>query len=60
MIQIKRYDIANASYQKQVTIYYDDQVDLKASILYFHGGGFLYGSREDLPELHIETITKAG
>lgn len=60
MIQIKRYDIANASYQKQVTVYYDDQVDLKASILYFHGGGFLYGSREDLPELHIETITKAG
>ena len=60
MIQIKRYDIVNTTYKKQVTVYYDDQVELKASILYFHGGGFLYGSREDLPELHIETITKAG
>ena len=60
MIQIKRYDIANTTYKKQVTVYYDDQVELKASILYFHGGGFLYGSREDLPELHIETVTKAG
>ena len=52
MIQTKRYD--------NVTVYYDDQVTLKASILYFHGGGFLYGSREDLPELHISTITQAG
>lgn len=52
MIQTKRYD--------NVTVYYDDQVTLKASILYFHGGGFLYGSREDLPELHINTITQAG
>ncbi len=60
MIQIKRYDIEHADYKKQVTVYYDDQVSLKASILYFHGGGFLYGSREDLPELHIETITQAG
>lgn len=52
MIQIKRYD--------NVTVYYDDQVTLKASILYFHGGGLLCGSREDLPELHINTITQAG
>ena len=52
MIQIKRYD--------NVTVYYDDAVTLKASILYFHGGGFLYGSREDLPELHIIMLTQAG
>lgn len=51
MIQTKRYD--------NVTVYFDDQVTLKASILYFHGGGFLYGSREDLPELHINTDRKS-
>ena len=60
MIQIKHYDIEHSLYKKQVTVYYDDEVTLKASILYFHGGGLLYGSREDLPELHLETITKAG
>ena len=60
MIQIKKYDIEHADYKKQVTVYYDDEATLKASIIYFHGGGFLYGSREDLPEFHIKTITKAG
>ncbi len=60
MIQTKHYNIEHSSYKKQVTVYYDDTVTLKAGILYFHGGGLLYGSREDLPELHIETITKAG
>ena len=60
MIQIKHFPIEHMNYKKQVTIYYDDETTLKASILYFHGGGLLYGSREDLPELHIETMTKAG
>lgn len=60
MIQIKHYDIEQTPYKKQVTVYYDNTATLKASILYFHGGGFLYGSRNDLPERHLETITKAG
>jgi acetyl esterase/lipase len=60
MLQIKTYDIEHAEYQKKVTVYQEDSLELKAAILYFHGGGLLYGTREDLPELHIETITKAG
>ncbi len=60
MLQTRTYDIAYAEYQKKVTVYQDDSVKIKAAILYFHGGGLLYGTREDLPELHIETITKAG
>lgn len=60
MIQIKHYDIEHSLYKKQVTVYYDDEVTLKASILYFHGGGLLCGSREDLPDLHLESITQAG
>ena len=60
MLQIKTIDIDYAEYQKKVTVYYNDSVELKAAILYFHGGGLLYGTREDLPELHINTITNAG
>lgn len=60
MIQIKRFDLEHSEYNKKMTLYIDDSVESKAAILYFHGGGLLYGSREDLPELHIETMTKAG
>lgn len=41
------------------TIYRED-APVKACILYFHGGGLLYGSREDLPDRHIRTLTGAG
>lgn len=32
----------------------------KGMILYFHGGGFVYGSKYDLPNHHIDIMTKAG
>lgn len=60
MVHIKRFELDYADYKKQATLYFDDEVCLKAVILYFHGGGLLYGLREDLPELHIDTLTKAG
>ena len=60
MLQINTYEIEHSTYPKKVTVYQDNEVSTKASILYFHGGGLLFGTREDLPELHIETITKAG
>ena len=47
MLQIKTIDIDYAEYHKKVTVYYNDSVELKAAILYFHGGGLLYGTRED-------------
>ena len=42
------------------TIYKKNDIPQKAVILYFHGGGLVYGSREDLPDFHIETLTNAG
>ncbi|MBQ4045749.1 MAG: alpha/beta hydrolase fold domain-containing protein, partial [Lachnospiraceae bacterium] len=41
-------------------IYRDPDVSPRVCLLYFHGGGLLYGSREDLPELHLKTLTGAG
>ena len=60
MLQINRYDIENENYNKKLTVYLDNAVTLKGSILYFHGGGLIFGSREDLPELHVQTLTSAG
>ena len=45
---------------KYATIYSDSGVTPKACILYFHGGGLLYGRRDDLPALHTDLLTKAG
>ncbi|MGN1142221.1 MAG: alpha/beta hydrolase [Oliverpabstia sp.] len=60
MISKKQLSIPNNLYEKNVTIYDDPSIPLKADILYFHGGGLLYGQREDLPQLHIDTFTQAG
>ena len=42
------------------TIYFDSDQIPKAFILYFHGGGLVYGDRNDLPSLHLETFTGNG
>lgn len=40
---------------------YSSQVNnSKAVILYFHGGGLLMGQREDLPQYHLDRLTKSG
>nr|WP_317282901.1 alpha/beta hydrolase [uncultured Sellimonas sp.] len=44
----------------QITVYRNPNVHPRACILYFHGGGLLYGSRKDLPELHLKFLTEAG
>lgn len=54
------YELSGAVCSKKATIYKNESVDPKACILYFHGGGLLYGNREDLPERHLETLTGAG
>ena len=60
MLQEKEYVLSETPCVKKATLYYDSEVPAKACLLYFHGGGLLYGSRTDLPELHKETFTKAG
>lgn len=32
----------------------------KATLLYFHGGGLLYGTRNDLPEVYCELLVESG
>ena len=60
MLQKQDYTLSVSPYKKQVTRYTDSSFPTKARILYFHGGGLLYGSREDLPMLHISRLTQAG
>ena len=60
MQEKKELLICSTPYLKSATVYSDTDVTLKACILYFHGGGLLYGQRDDLPPLHIERMTKAG
>ncbi len=33
---------------------------IKATILYFHGGGLIFGDRDDLPLSYVELLTSAG
>lgn len=60
MISEKTIIVSKSEFLKKATIYYDPFVRSKACILYFHGGGLLYGMRTDLPELHKQLLTKAG
>lgn len=53
-------DLKNPSYEKQATVYAPDGAAPRAAVLYFHGGGLLYGQREDLPDAHIDAFTGAG
>lgn len=60
MLQEKEISISNEIYEKNATIYFDTDIKPKACILYFHGGGLLYGTRTDLPAFHKEILTKEG
>lgn len=60
MLCENKIHISNEIYKKNAIVYYDTDVKSKACILYFHGGGLLYGTKTDLPVLHKETLTKAG
>lgn len=60
MLKKKEVLIPAEAYEKHAVIYHDTDAAPKACILYFHGGGLLYGTRTDLPKFHKETLTKAG
>lgn len=60
MFKKKEISVPNKIYEKHATVYYHTGITPKACILYFHGGGLLYGTRTDLPELHLKTFTEAG
>ncbi len=60
MLQNREIAIPCKYCQKHATVYYDTEVKEEACILYFHGGGLLYGSRTDLPKLHLQLLTENG
>lgn len=41
-------------------IYKSQEENIKGNIFYFHGGGFIFGVNSDLPDYHIDMITKSG
>ena len=56
----KDLKLGNSAFTKYVTLYMQSEGTPKACIIYFHGGGLLYGNRCDIPETHLETLTNAG
>ena len=60
MLETTTIQLQSEPFEKNAVIYQDTSVPAKAAILYFHGGGLLYGDREDLPALHKELFTSAG
>lgn len=44
----------------EATFYQPTHEELKSVILYFHGGGLIFGSRNDLPKRYIELLTSYG
>lgn len=60
MLQKKTWKLNNVNWEKWVTRYTESNCSPKARIFYFHGGGLLYGSRNDLPKKHLELLTQAG
>lgn len=60
MLQFKELKINQSNYFKKAIIYSDTEHTPKAAILYFHGGGLLYGDKADLPDYHIKRMTEAG
>ena len=59
---MREYEFKIIDEDLSLKLYIYQQRALKSMgvILYFHGGGFIYGDKDDLPKLHIETLTKAG
>lgn len=60
MILEKELFIDTSTFCKKITVYTNPAIPSKAALLYFHGGGLLYGTRADLPSLHLRTFTDSG
>ena len=46
--------------KKEATVYQNTADSPRAVLFYFHGGGLLYGIKDDLPDEHIRLLTDAG
>lgn len=60
MISQKEFFTSGSSIPVRAILYENTEIAPKACILYFHGGGLLYGNADDLPSLHLQQLTDAG
>ena len=60
MFTEKEIHLDTSAFPKKAVIYENPDIPPKACLLYFHGGGLLYGTKKDLPSLHLELLTSAG
>ena len=60
MISKKEFYTQGNACPVRVVLYDNPDIVPKACILYFHGGGLLYGHSDDLPRTHLERLTSAG
>nr|WP_294468120.1 alpha/beta hydrolase [uncultured Sellimonas sp.] len=60
MMLIKEFETKDSAFPVRAVLYEDPSVTPKACILYFHGGGLLYGNAKDLPSSHLRKLTSAG
>lgn len=60
MLHLKELELCGNYYDKKALLYTDTDCPAKAVILYFHGGGLLYGDKADLPDYHVQSLTRAG
>ncbi|EXI61769.1 hypothetical protein MHD_04925 [Mannheimia granulomatis] len=59
-ITLNSIEIQHTVLPIEATLYQDDETQPVANLIYLHGGGLLYGSKEDLPALHLNQFTQAG
>ena len=60
MLKTRSLSLPPFTCEKHADIYWDPDHVPRAAILYFHGGGLLFGTRNDLPTFHKEKLTASG
>lgn len=59
-ISMETFCYKKTNIELHTTLYRSTQKTTRATLLYFHGGGLLYGKRTDLPRYHIDTFCDDG
>ena len=59
-ISLETFCYKKTNIELHVTLYRSTKKTTRATLLYFHGGGLLYGKRTDLPKYHIDTFCDEG
>jgi len=59
-ISLETFCYKKTNIELHVTLYRSTKKTTRATLLYFHGGGLLYGKRTDLPKYHIDTFCNDG